>query len=130
MTERRNPLLVDEAEALLGQDRTLNLDQKQDGRRWPNYLAMYRATGRAEYLTQAKVRADEYLKLRLAVRQTSFKDPAAGGMFFWSSFAPMWVDLLELYEETGEKRYLDAAHEGRGGTVSTRGRARRCRTGT
>jgi len=71
MTERRNPLLVDEAEALLGHDRTLNLDEKQDGRRWPNYLAMYRATGRPEHLAQARTRADEYLKLRVDARHAS-----------------------------------------------------------
>jgi hypothetical protein len=33
-------------------------------------------------------------------------------MFFWTDYNPRFAWLLELYEATGEKRFLDAAHEG------------------
>lgn len=38
--------------------------------------------------------------------------PCGRRLFFWTGFAPKWIDLLELYETTGEKRYLEAAHRG------------------
>lgn len=43
---------------------------------------------------------------------TDFRDPEAGGFFFWTGFAPKWIDLLEMYELTGNKAYLRAAHRG------------------
>ena len=33
-------------------------------------------------------------------------------MFFWTSFAPQWMELYLLYEVTKEKRFLEAAHVG------------------
>lgn len=33
---------------------------------------------------------------------SDFSDPAAGGFFFWTGFAPKWIDLLELYETTAK----------------------------
>ena len=35
-----------------------------------------------------------------------------GGQF-WTDFAPKWIDLFELYEETHEPKYLKAAAAGR-----------------
>jgi hypothetical protein len=112
MSGGRNPIFLAHADRLLGLDRTLNLDVKEKGRSWQNLLAMYRATGDPKFLEQARRGADQYLKDRLAKAQTDFNDPEAKGMFFWSSFAPQWMDLLELYEETDDKRYLEAAHKG------------------
>jgi hypothetical protein len=46
------------------------------------------------------------------VRPENFTDPDSRGMFFWPSFIPQWIELFELFEETREPRYLEAAHRG------------------
>jgi hypothetical protein len=56
--------------------------------------------------------ADAYIKRRIDDLQTDFNDPDAGGLFFWTGYAPKWIDLLELYEQSGEVRYLEAAQKG------------------
>jgi hypothetical protein len=100
------------AEEEFGRARVLNLDSLDRGDAWPNALALYRANGDISYLERASKGADAYLKRRVATMQSNFRDPDAGNPFFWTSFAPDWIDLLELYEETREPRYLDAAVEG------------------
>jgi hypothetical protein len=100
------------AEEEFGRARVLNLDSLERGDSWPNALALYRATGDSRHLERATKGADAYLKRRVETMQANFKDPDAGNPFFWTSFAPDWIDLLELYEETREPRYLDAAVEG------------------
>lgn len=56
--------------------------------------------------------ADRYIRRRIDTPATDFRDPEAGGFFFWTGFAPKWIDLLEMYELTGNKAYLRAAHRG------------------
>ncbi|MGB7158891.1 MAG: hypothetical protein WBD40_12535 [Tepidisphaeraceae bacterium] len=112
MSQGRNPIFLTHAAKMLGLDRTLNLDVQEKGRSWQNLLAMYRATGAANFLDEAKREADKYLARRIDKTQMDFKDPESKGMFFWSSHAPQWIDLLELYGETQDKKYLDAAREG------------------
>src|SRR5687768_9705546 len=112
MSQGRNPMFLEHAAKMLGLDRTLNLDVKEKGRSWQNLLAMYRATGDEKLLAEAKRGADKYLKRRIERAQEDFRDPESKGMFFWTSYAPQWIDLLELYDETKDKRYLDAAREG------------------
>jgi hypothetical protein len=57
--------------------------------------------------------ADRYIAQRIERPQTDFSDVhlEQGGQF-WTDFAPKWIDLLELYEETKETRYLEAAYAG------------------
>jgi hypothetical protein len=112
MSQGRNPIFLTFAEKMLGVDRTLNLDVKEKGRSWQNLLAMYRASGDKKFLEEAKKGADKYIARRIDKTQGDFKDPESKGMFFWSSYAPQFADLLELYDETKDKKYLDAAHEG------------------
>jgi hypothetical protein len=97
---------------MYGTDRILNLDVVEKGSSWKNSLALYKATGEKAYLDKAMVGADAYINKRIAHLQTDFNDPDAGGLFFWTGYAPRWIDLLDLYEHTGEVRYLEAAHKG------------------
>jgi hypothetical protein len=112
MSGKRSPFLLDFAQELYGKTRTLNLDDPVRGDIWQNALALYRATGDRAWLEKAKAGAEVYIQQRIATPQTSFRDPSGRGMFFWTSYAPNWMELYELYEVTGEKRYLEAAHEG------------------
>lgn len=109
---RSNPVFLTIAEKMYGTDRTLNLDVVEKGDSWKNPLALYKATGEKAYLDKAMAGADAYLDRRVDYLQTDFNDPDAGGLFFWTGYAPRWIDLIELYEQTGEKRYLKAAQTG------------------
>lgn len=100
------------AQELFGKTRTLNLDDPVPGNIWQNALALYRSTGDRKWLELAKAGADTYLRERIATPQTEFRDKAGRGMFFWTSYAPNWMELYELFDATGEKRYLEAAREG------------------
>ncbi|MEZ6191443.1 MAG: hypothetical protein R3C45_09155 [Phycisphaerales bacterium] len=97
------------AEATIDTSRTLNLDDKDVPRSWPKLLALYQATGDATLLDEAVQGADAYIKARVATIQTHFDDTYSSGMFFWTSYAPLFMELTELYEETWEQRFLDAA---------------------
>jgi len=102
----------------LSQARTpLFLDYAQEGTKansdWVKLLALYRASGDKATLEKAKAAADDYLAWRVAKRQTEFQtNLGRGNLFFWTEFVPFWIPLLELYEATGDKRYLEAAHQG------------------
>lgn len=93
-------------------NRSLNLTAQLYGDRWQNAMALYRATGEKQYLDAAVKGADEYLRTRVHTRQTDFMDKDSRGMFFWTSYTFQWMELYQLYELTGEKRYLDAARDG------------------
>jgi hypothetical protein len=64
-------------------------------------------------LDEHHVRADAYIKMRIDTPQRAFSDVHldAGGQF-WSDFAPKFVELFELWQETKEPSYLAAAHQG------------------
>lgn len=80
---------------------------KYNGGQWYDALEMYRSTGDNGYLASAKRGADAYIANYINKQQTKFINA-----FFWNRYAPFYVNLLEMYEQTGDKRYLDAAHEG------------------
>lgn len=107
ITQRRSPVLLRYATALLKQKRTLNLDTPQAEDTWQNLLALYEATGERRWLDAARSKADAYLKTHVQTRQSEF----APGSFFWNSFVPDFFALLTLYEATKEKRHLAAARE-------------------
>ncbi|MDI1248294.1 MAG: hypothetical protein PSV13_05365 [Lacunisphaera sp.] len=112
MSGNRTPFFLSSAESLFGKTRVLNLVAPLRGDFWANSLALYRATGDRKWLERAKRDADDYLKQRIDTVQTNFEDPDSRGLFFWTSFSPQWKELFELYEETGERRYLEAARKG------------------
>jgi hypothetical protein len=112
MSGRRNDLFLATATELYGQDRVFNLNARTRGDRWQNALAIYRATGDDPWRQRTIRLVDDYLRRRLGSRPTDWSDPDAEGMFFWPSFVPQWIELLELYETIPESRYLEAAHRG------------------
>ncbi len=112
MSAGRTPFFRTAAESLFGRDRILNLEGTIRGNNWSNALGLYRATGERRWLDHAIRDADAYLKTRVNVRQTDFSDPDSRGLFFWTAFTPQWIELFELYEETKDRRYLAAAHQG------------------
>lgn len=77
------------------------------GGAWYDALEMYRATGEEKYLTAAIKGADAYVTRTIDNSPTKYTHA-----FFWTSFAPRYVNLLEMYHITHDKRYLDAAHFG------------------
>lgn len=105
ITHRASPVLRAYAEKLLGVDRTLNLDDVSPGDSWQNNLHLHQATGEKRYLGRARAGADRYLLTRIDEGAKDFSD---GAPFFWTGFAPQWIDLLELFEATQDRRYLDA----------------------
>ena len=104
-----SPHLRRQAEHLLGLDRTLNLEDVTPGNTWQNQLRLFQNTGEPAFLEHARRGADAYLAGRMARGAESFDE---GGLFFWTGFAPKWIDLLELFEATRDARYLDAARLG------------------
>lgn len=92
--------------------RSLNLDSYTFEDRWINSLALYKATGDRKYLRQAVKDCDSYLKTRVDTPQTGFDDKYSIGWFFWTSFTPQWMELLQMYDATGYRRYLEAAEKG------------------
>ena len=109
--QRSNPVFLSLAKKMYGTDRILNLDVVEKGDSWKNALALYEATGEKAYLEKAMVGANVYINRRMDQPQTDFNDPEAGGLFFWTGYAPKWINLLELYEQSGVVRYLEAAHK-------------------
>jgi hypothetical protein len=97
------------AEGKFGKDFNYNLNEITRGDRWQNSLAMFRMTGESRWKERLIKDADAYLARRFGSAPTDFSDPDAPGMFFWGMFVPHWLDLLELYETTGEKRFLEAS---------------------
>jgi hypothetical protein len=69
-------------------------------------LAEYRLTGGRAVLAQARRAADRYIELRVVQPARDFKDV---GSSFWHELAAAFDLLHELWQETGEARYLQAA---------------------
>ncbi len=109
ITHGASPVLRQLAVSELGRSRTLNLDDASPGDTWQNNLHVYRSTGDERYLAKARAGADAYLASRMAEGADDFNE---GGLFFWTGFAPKWIDLLELHEATQDRRYLEAARLG------------------
>ena len=79
---------------------------------WVQQLALYHSLEDPELLKQARAGADAYIAKRIDQTATDFDAAEAGAFFFWTSYSPLWINLLDLYEVTKDKRYLDAAHKG------------------
>jgi hypothetical protein len=108
--KRGSPFLLQLAKEEYASSRVRNLDAPEFGKRWQNAMALYRVTGDNEHLEFAKHDADRYIEERVNKPATNFKDPEGGQMFFWTEINPRFKLLFEMYEMTGEKRYLEAAH--------------------
>lgn len=77
------------------------------GAPWYDALEMYRATGEGKYLEAAVKGADAYVARTIDTAPARYTNA-----FFWTSFAPRYVNLLEMWRTTREQRYLEAARFG------------------
>ena len=109
--ERGTPAFLTLAEKEFNSSRVRNLDDAESGKSWDNALFMYLANGDKQYLNIAVKGADAYIQRRIDTPQVDFKDPDSSP-FFWTAFVPKFIELLELYEVTGDKKYLKAAQRG------------------
>ena len=69
-------------------------------------LAYYQLTGDAIYLKQACAAADRYIAERVDEPAENYSDL---GSSFWTEMAPSYDLLYELYDLTGNKKYLQAS---------------------
>ncbi|WP_418992949.1 hypothetical protein [Alistipes sp.] len=81
-------------------------------RYWRGQLALYRATGQRKCLAEAQRGADRYLLEAVDAVQDRFDYKHQNASSFWTQLSPKFPDLYDLYEATGEKRYLEAARYG------------------
>jgi|GEM_PF-183189 len=106
IADGKMPFLLD-----LAKGKALNLSNKAMVRQWRDYTALYRATGEETYKLQAMSGADQYIIDRIDNLETGFNYQHHSTSSFWIEQAPKFVDLMELYEISGESRYLDAAYK-------------------
>lgn len=109
----QTPLFKYYADSMSHTSRQLNLTKVSKGDDWPNLVSLYKMTGNPDYLTAAKKKADEYINWRITKKQTDFSDsgPLQAAQF-WTDYCPLWMEMLNLYEVSKDKKYLDAAEDG------------------
>lgn len=108
---RQSPVFLQLAEQEFGNSRARNLEKLEQGDRWQNALALYRATGQADVLSKAVAGANRYLATRVHQPMPDFNE-AGSEYFFWTGFTPDWINLFQLYEATGQPNFLEAARKG------------------
>jgi hypothetical protein len=109
---KKNPFYLELAQREYNNARVRNMDYKEVGKNWINDMWLYKATGDKKYLNAAIAGADKYISQRIDQLQTGFNDPMQTGYFFWPTFTGRWIEFLELFELTGNARYLQAARTG------------------
>lgn len=111
VTSQKSPVFLRLAEVEFGQTRARNLEKVERGDRWQNALALYEATGDRVYLEKAISGARDYLARRAQTYQKNFTAEETD-YFFWTAFTNDWINLFRLFEESGEREFLVAAHQG------------------
>ena len=76
---------------------------------WRDNLSLFRATDDNQFLDKAVSGSEMYISSRLNSKQTYFGYQYHLKNSFWSSFAPKFPDLMEMYETTGNNKYVEAA---------------------
>lgn len=109
---KQNPFYLRMAQSEYNTARVRNMDYKEVGKNWINDMWLYKATGDKKFLDASIEGADKYLAQRIDQPQTAFNDPMQTGYFFWPTFTGRWIEYLQLFELTGNQRYLQAAREG------------------
>lgn len=83
---------------------------------WVEYLSAYRMTGDRTWLDKAVSTADRYIDLHLLSSQNT--KPVSYMSFYNSTnYAPWWY-LIDLYEITKDRKYIDAACRGAAHTIA------------
>ncbi len=110
LTGGRDSVYARELARLFGQPRKLNLDTETGGASWPDHLARYRLSRDPADLRASQAGADRLIADTVKNYPTDFlTNPGVRGARFATDFTPPFYDLTELFEATGEQRYLDAA---------------------
>lgn len=109
---RTTPVFLDYAKEKTGLVRDRDVEKAIHPRRWADVMAVYRATGSRSILELARTMTDRYIEERVRQAPTELSDTYAGGMFFWTTFTNRFAELYEIYQETGESDYLQAAIDG------------------
>ncbi|RYY18747.1 MAG: hypothetical protein EOO04_23345 [Chitinophagaceae bacterium] len=115
LTKGLTPAFAQEADRLFGKSRQLNMNTETGGGSWQDYLARYRMYKKKEDLQKAIAGANEYLKQVYSRYSATFFDSPGlrdKGAGFTTDYGYRIYDLLELYEESGEKVFLQAALTG------------------
>ncbi|KAA8481530.1 hypothetical protein BDE36_0778 [Arcticibacter tournemirensis] len=73
---------------------------------WVQELAAYKLTNDGKWLQSAREGADKFVKQQV---YSNTRTPLGKGGFYNTSFYAYWWDLLDLYELTKDKQYLDGA---------------------
>jgi hypothetical protein len=109
ITNRNSGAFLALAEKEIQRERIRNLDKRERGDTWQNELALYQATNKDQYLRDAIEGARQYITDRVNQAATDFDDPDEEA-FFWTGFVPDFIGLFQLFEETGDREFLDAAN--------------------
>lgn len=78
-------------------------------RYWREQLALYLASGNREYLDNAVAAADIYVDENINTVQENFDYRNQSASSFWTSLSPRFPELYNMYEATGDRKYLEAA---------------------
>lgn len=82
---------------------------------WVQALGAYRLTGDEKWLRRAKSVAVRDAKMHIYANS---KKPMRYQAFYNSTIYAAWWDFLDLYEETGDKQFLEAARYGAAQTLA------------
>jgi hypothetical protein len=112
LTGGRDSVYARELARLFGHPRQLNLNTETGAASWQDFLARYRIGRDPSDLRAAREGADRLIADTIARYPADFTTNAGlrdNGAAFATDFTPPLYDLTELFEVTGERRYLDAA---------------------
>ncbi|MBS1664902.1 MAG: hypothetical protein JST68_27895 [Bacteroidetes bacterium] len=112
LTGGRTPAFAVEVDRLFGHRRSLNMNTETGGGSWQDYLARYRLHHRQEDLGKAVEGAKEYLQQVYYRYSKSFFDSPGlrdRGAGFTTDYGYRIYDLFELFEESHDREFLEAA---------------------
>lgn len=115
LTNGTTPAFSLEADRIFGKSRQLNMNTQTGGGSWQDYLARYRLYRNAADLQKAISGANEYLaQVYDNYSHTFFDSPGLRdrGAGFTTDYGYRIYDLFELFQETKDNRYLQAAQTG------------------
>lgn len=115
LTGRNTPAFSLEADRLFGKSRQLNMSTQTGGGSWQDYLARYRLYHNAADLQKAVAGAKDYLhQVYDHYSHTFFDSPGLRdkGAGFTTDYGYRIYDLFELFMETKDSLYLQAASTG------------------
>lgn len=115
LTHGYTPAFSLEADRLFGQSRQLNMNTQTGGGTWQDYLARYRLYQKTGDLQKAVEGANQYLQQVYDRYPHSFFDSPGlrdKGAGFTTDYGYRIYDLFELFQETRDTLYLNAAVTG------------------